>query len=68
MKAMLSPKTQMLIFVVLVAFVFFFLLDLLNIPLNYMARYLAFVIAVAFYVMLIKVSKFRTKKGVDDKS
>jgi Flp pilus assembly protein TadB len=62
MKAVLSPKTQMLIFVLLVAFVFFFLLDWVNVPLNYVVRYFAFVIAVGFYVLLTKILEFRARR------
>jgi len=67
-KTVLSPRVRLLIFVMLVGFLFFFLLDFVSIHLPYTAKYLASAIAIVLYVILVRILKFRAKTGVDGES
>jgi hypothetical protein len=52
---MLSPKTGFFVFTVLVAFILFLFLDLVNIHLPYVARYAIVLVALVLYVLLTRV-------------
>ena len=52
---MLSPKTGFFVFTVLVAFILFLFLDLVNIHLPYVARYVIVLVALVLYVLLTRV-------------
>ncbi len=52
---MLSPKTGFFIFTVLVAFILFLFLDLVNIHLPYVARYAIVLVALVLYVLLTRI-------------
>ncbi len=53
----LSPKMEFLIFAVLVAIVFIFLLDLIGIHLPYNSKYLFMAIAFVLYAFLAKIKE-----------
>jgi uncharacterized membrane protein YczE len=51
----LSPKLGFFIFAVSVGIVIFLVLDLVNLPLPYVARYAVALIAIALYVLVVGI-------------